>query len=1058
MKALLADALDGPTTAADILAAAPALVTDHAQDVDRASADGGDASPVPRVRSGPFRCVAFDLETTGLHHSWHRISPTDPTSIQSRIVEIAAHALDSGKDFSTLINIAPVHMPYKVVEVTQITTAMLHDPSLPSPREAFLRFIQFVEHECAGGIPVLVAHHGKGFDVPMLQRDFAAAGVPFPEGWWQLDTNVMARVITRKKIGSENLKLGTLHRHFGFADIGAHRAMPDVRMLVNILPHLLDLMGHQTPAGLLSDSKYPQCYDVISRDTEAPDKSAKTAAQKRADKKSAAQRKQDKLTVAEAETLQQGADWTPATRQFAAPDPVMEMEAMMLDDEGPDMTGFQQYGDDWLRALNNAAITRDLIDVDIGQVKGIPPAMLRSLQDAGFANLWQLLQHYPRDYTTFQPNLEDGALVLLVHVNIVKFGPYYAKYANGFRPGSQIVLTGKVSQRASGVWDMKDGVDMYFPDKVPKHGDGIEPVYSQRKPIMASKFPKIIAKALGILEKRLEALRKPKASKRAPALDDWDALPEAIRQQHGFMGWLKALQTIHAPTTADEAAAARRRLAFEELLLLQLVMVLRREIARTPRNSIDAEGISIGKLDMMQAGRDVLPFSLTPGQEAALSTVLRDMLGPAPMLRLLQGDVGSGKTAVAFLALLAAAGSGYQGAIMAPTEVLAEQHYNNFARLAASMPPALRPRVELLTGNVKGKRRAEIYEGLAAGEVHLVTGTHALISEPVEFLRLGLAVIDEQHRFGVGQRARLQGKSSPPPHVLAMTATPIPRTLALVGHGDMAHCAIEDMPPGRKPVKTKCLLDEPEARAEMYAAVRAELEAGGRAFFILPLVEESKSPLEIKAAKEEYERLKAERVLGDNVAIGLLHGRLPPDQKLQALHDFSSGKTQVLVGTTVVEVGVDVPEASMIVIEHADRFGLAQLHQLRGRVGRGARQASCYMVATDPLALQRLSILERSHNGFQIAEVDLRHRGPGEILGKKQSGQTSLGCLKACDLERDQDLLDLARETAAGLIRMYGMNPSAWPKQLIAALKDQTLPQLDIHQIPVNSLADANVL
>jgi ATP-dependent DNA helicase RecG len=403
--------------------------------------------------------------------------------------------------------------------------------------------------------------------------------------------------------------------------------------------------------------------------------------------------------------------------------------------------------------------------------------------------------------------------------------------------------------------------------------------------------------------------------------------------------------------------------------------------------------------------RTILPFPLTGAQDRVLAEIRHDLARPQPMARLLQGDVGSGKTVVALAALLCAIEAGCQGALMAPTEVLAEQH---LAKLAHWLPQ-LHVSCALLTGSTPARRRRELLQDLINGQLQILVGTHALLEDPVQFARLGLVVVDEQHRFGVRQRNRLMAKGLQP-HLLTMTATPIPRTLALSIHGDLDVSQIDELPPGRTPIRTRLLRSG--ERQEAWELVREQVALGQRAYVVLPLVEESEK-LDLRSAVEVHRHL-AEEVFLD-LRVGLLHGRLSSEAKQAAIGAFARGESQVLVSTTVVEVGVDVPEASVMVIEHAERFGLAQLHQLRGRVGRGAAASHCLLLhgGNNADARQRLEVLVRSTDGFEIAEMDLRLRGPGQVLGTRQSGLPDLALASLTD---DGDLLEQARALAQELV------------------------------------------
>jgi len=488
-----------------------------------------------------------------------------------------------------------------------------------------------------------------------------------------------------------------------------------------------------------------------------------------------------------------------------------------------------------------------------------------------------------------------------------------------------------------------------------------------------------------------------------------DPLPPELRRRRGLPVLREALWAAHFPepgTSLDLLdrcrAPAQVRLIFEELFLFQLGLGLRRRARgqeRKPR---------VIRVDdaVRRSALAVLPFRLTPGQKTALRTLVDDMCSPRPMNRLLQGDVGCGKTIVALLAALVAMENGLQVAFMAPTELLAEQHHHSIRRLLASA----RFRVVSLTGSAGAKTRREAVTAIETGAADLVVGTHALVQREVRFQELGLVVIDEQHRFGVLQRATLRDKGCQP-DVLVMTATPIPRTLALTSYGDLDVSVIRDLPPGRRPVRTKV---EPESRREaVYDFVRRRLRAGRQAYVVYPLVEES-AKIDLKAATGMADTLAT---LFPDYAVGLLHGRMKSLDRDAIMRRFEAGDIQLLVATTVVEVGVDVPNAAVMVVEHAERFGLAQLHQLRGRVGRGAHQSYCRLLYQGPLsdmARARLKALAGTSDGFEIAEQDLLLRGPGEMLGTRQSGVPTL---RVAHLIRDHDLMEIAQREAFEALR-----------------------------------------
>ncbi|HEV7886325.1 MAG TPA: ATP-dependent DNA helicase RecG, partial [Acidimicrobiales bacterium] len=491
-----------------------------------------------------------------------------------------------------------------------------------------------------------------------------------------------------------------------------------------------------------------------------------------------------------------------------------------------------------------------------------------------------------------------------------------------------------------------------------------------------------------------------------------DPLPTALRDELDLTGRTTAFREIHRPESFEARDAARRRLAFDELFRLQVALVMRKRAvereAKGIRHDVDGE--------LVRRFHQALPFPLTGAQQRAIAQIESDLAGVHPMHRLLQGDVGAGKTVVAVSALLVSVQGGHQGALMAPTEVLAEQHFLGVHSLLAglqvqtedgSLFPERELRVALLTSRTPAAERTRLLADLAVGGVDILIGTHALLTEGVAFSDLGVVVIDEQHRFGVEQRAALRGKGSDP-DVLVMTATPIPRTAAMTVYGDLDVTVLDELPPGRTPVKTVWSRG-PLAEEEAWARMRQEVAVGRQAYVVCPLIEESER-VQARSATEEFERLQRE-VLPD-LRLALLHGQMKAGDKESAMAAFRRGDVDVLVATTVIEVGVDVPNATVMVIEDADRFGIAQLHQLRGRVGRGADESWCYLLGGDEES-ERLAAVERSTDGFELAEVDLDIRGEGTILGTVQKGRTDL---KLASLRRDRELVDLARKAAFGVV------------------------------------------
>jgi ATP-dependent DNA helicase RecG len=504
----------------------------------------------------------------------------------------------------------------------------------------------------------------------------------------------------------------------------------------------------------------------------------------------------------------------------------------------------------------------------------------------------------------------------------------------------------------------------------------------------------------GVTQKRLRELLARILEACLPAVDD----PLLPAERGDLLPLDAALRAAHFPEEAADVPAALDRLAFDELLALQLTLAqsrLSREQVTAPRIAVDdhERGAII----------DALPFTLTGDQRAAVDAILEELATERPMRRLLQGDVGSGKTAVAAVALAAAVRAGWQAALMAPTEILARQHHAGLAPLL----DGLGVRAEFLSGSLGAAAKRAIHDAIAEGSAEVVIGTHAVISEAVEFSRLGLAVVDEQHRFGVAQRAALQAKGAGgEPHVLAMTATPIPRTLALTVYGDLSISTIRELPPGRQPIRTE--IRDRRSLPKIEAFLAAEAAAGRQSFVVVPLVLESDA-LQVASAEAERERLS---VALPHLRVGLVHGQQRPDERDATMTAFAAGEMDVLVATTVVEVGIDVPNASVMLIEDAERFGLAQLHQLRGRVGRGAHRSYCILLSdvSDAVALERLEVVRGSQDGFEIAEADLRLRGAGNLVGTRQSG---LPPLRVASLfqPRHLRLAERARTIADGLVR-----------------------------------------
>ena len=566
-----------------------------------------------------------------------------------------------------------------------------------------------------------------------------------------------------------------------------------------------------------------------------------------------------------------------------------------------------------------------------------------------------------------------------------------AKYVyENYKVGKEFIIFGKPTVFAGRIQIVHPDMDRV--EDLQLSQMGLQPYYNttelmKKRGMTSRAIEKIVKNMLNILEQPID-----------------ETLPPFITTPLHLVSRDQALRGIHNPHNPKELQDARLRLKFEELFFLQLNI-----LRYASDNRRKYKGYIFNKVGAMfnTFYHNHLPFPLTGAQKRVMHEIQGDMRSGQQMNRLLQGDVGSGKTLVALMTMLLAVDNGYQACIMAPTEILAEQHLTTIRDFLGDMPI----RVELLTGIVKGKRRREVLEGLVSGDVKILVGTHAVIEDTVQFANLGLAVVDEQHRFGVAQRAKLWGKSDQPPHVLVMTATPIPRTLAMTVYGDLDVSVIDELPPGRKPIQTIHKYDN--QTTSLYNGIRQQIKLGRQVYIVYPLVSESEK-IDLKNLEDGYEAMKS---IFPEFRLSKVHGKMKPAEKEEEMQKFVSGETQILVATTVIEVGVNVPNASVMIILDAQRFGLSQLHQLRGRVGRGADQSYCILVTgykLSDITRKRIDIMCDTNDGFRIAEADLKLRGPGDLEGTQQSGMAF--DLKIADIARDGQLVQMAREEAQKIV------------------------------------------
>jgi ATP-dependent DNA helicase RecG len=664
----------------------------------------------------------------------------------------------------------------------------------------------------------------------------------------------------------------------------------------------------------------------------------------------------------------------------------------------------------------------DFLKTPIEFLKGVGPQRAELLrQEIGVHTFYDLLNYFPFRYVDRSqyhkvkdlPYLDSYAQLKgrIIHVGESTMGrmkKLTAKFQddtgiielvwfqgiNWIKPllklGAEYQIFGKAKVYGS-MWNIPHPEITELKDVLLK--TGLQPVYSTTEKLSAKSLH---SKGIEKLTAQLVLQIKGKIP---------ETLTPELLQEHRLMSKESALYFVHLPKTEQEYTQARLRLKFEELFFMQMELLLRKQIGMQKSKGFVFSEVGTVFNDFYT---NYLPFSLTGAQKRVLREIRKDFLTGHHMNRLLQGDVGSGKTLVALLTMLMGIGNGYQAALMAPTEILANQHAETIREMLKDLPV----RIELLTGSVKKKDRRGIHEGLEDGSVNILIGTHALLEDVVQFSNLGIVVIDEQHRFGVAQRSKMWKKNTIPPHVLIMTATPIPRTLAMTFYGDLDVSVIDELPPGRKPINT---VHRYEAyRLRVFGFMKEEIAKGRQIYIVYPLIHESET-LDYNNLMSGYEAISRSFPLPE-YRVSIVHGQMKPEDKEFEMQRFIKGETQIMVATTVIEVGVNVPNASVMIIESSERFGLSQLHQLRGRVGRGAEQSFCILMTGDKLSkdtLLRIETMVSSNDGFEIAEVDLKLRGPGDLMGTQQSGLMNL---KIADLAKDGQLVVLARESARNIL------------------------------------------
>lgn len=1001
-----------------------------------------------------FVPIVFDCETTGLSTKY------------ARIVEIAAKNPITGDEFESLVRLDDGYsMDSRVSEITGLYNAVLRQQSLPNFETVMTNFFSFIEKQSeasAGASPVLIGHNILQFDIPLLQNRMNDIRKPWLSNLYLLDTIKMARVRLSKKPRSYNLR--SLYAEITGQDLKtAHRALADVRTTIDVMEGLLDCNSdtNNTFLQFFSDETFYGEYINPMRPNEVKTSMSEYNGSNTSREVSEYDHSNRSGIVVSKEELQQlglpsdsnnvVVDYQ--TEDLNAPSAISKLQVPLdkMKDlfSAKEQKSMKQMKLSTLRDLlfcfprryllaSVGKIPDKCIDVDQAICLPVSSENLNFRRGSG----WCMLLVELRCLKSLDPTMEDFRDIKnqpILEYRIFRRGRSASwvvqkELENFKRLGKGFYISARVGKNKDGVFVIRNGslkiIDTPTYIGLQAMGVYVQPIYQGKSNISGQNAEPFISKALAYLDD-LGCVK--------------DHIPLEIRKKYGLLHYIDAVKGMHHPENPQYFELSRRSLAFDDLFMMQLKLIQRSISDRGEVAKV------LGDDSLQEKALKTLNFSLTSDQAMALKKLNDQLSSPEATTSLLQGDVGCGKTIIALLCALKAVGSGSQVAIMAPTEVLAEQHVKSLESLldairSSGMAP---PSYAVLTGSTKASDRKIILEDLFSGNLNIVIGTHALISDSIKYKSLGLAIVDEQHKFGVQQRAALLSKGKPCPHIINMSATPIPRSLALVAHGEMELITIREMPPGRTPVQTRVVIENQNTRDHLVRMMRREIDNGGKVFVVCPYIEASEESDEKRTAVSEMERLSSSAELEPS-SIRILHGRMSAEEKEQAMFDFSMGDVKILISTTVIEVGVNVPDASLMVVEHADRFGLAQLHQLRGRVGRGTRVSECVLVTDDsPRNIERLAIMEETTDGFKIAEADLRNRGSGDVVGVAQSGHSGFGESRLWDLPNDSSLVIEARQAAEAFILENGAIDDSWPRPIREALADPSSVNLDLTDLPI---------